>query len=119
MALRVRKWPRKMYVMTDIALGLRIRRARERKRWTQERLAAEVGVGPRSIGRWERGEAEPRWIGALEEALGVNLTGEAEPDPNEEALRSLDLDPRRMEKLVKAYHEIMQNGAAPQRERAG
>lgn len=69
-------------------LGLLIRRARERKRWSQQRLATEIGVGARSVGRWERGEAMPRSaIGALELALGVSLAdGEARLTPAEQKL---------------------------------
>jgi transcriptional regulator with XRE-family HTH domain len=76
-------------------LGLRIRRAREAKRlrgqpWTQEHLAELLGVSVRSIGRWEREGAVPRSsIGALEQALGVDLTATEEPDPLEQELRDL------------------------------
>ena len=71
--------------MSDTDLGLRIRRARERKRWSQQELADALGVGSRSVGRWERGEAVPRSsIGALEEVLGVNL----DTDPDEVEFRT-------------------------------
>lgn len=74
--------------MADSDLGTRIKRARERMRWSQQRLADELGVGVRSVGSWERGETVPRnAIGALEEVLGVDLTGDAQPeaytDPDE------------------------------------
>lgn len=60
-------------------LGIRIRRARERKRWTQQQLADAVGAAVRAVGSWERGEAVPRnAIGALEELLGADLTSEPE-----------------------------------------
>ncbi len=80
-----------MDAMASSDLGLRIRRARERLRWSQADLARAVGAGTRSVGRWERGEAVPRnAIGAIEAVLGVNLTGEegVEPftDPGEKAL---------------------------------
>jgi ribosome-binding protein aMBF1 (putative translation factor) len=81
-------------------LGIRIRRARERRGWTQQELAANLArqqqrpVGVRSVGRWERGEAVPRnAIGALEEVLGVDLTADGQPDvypdPDEAAIWSL------------------------------
>lgn len=74
--------------MSDTNLGLRIRRARERRRWSQQQLAAAFPPDPqgrrpslRSIGRWERGEAVPRGaIGALEDILGVKLTGDEEDE---------------------------------------
>lgn len=88
-----------MYGMTSEGLGLRIRRARERRRWTQKELAEALPADPqgrrpgvRSIGRWERGEAVPRnAIGALEDVLGVSLEDGAEPeevytDPAERAI---------------------------------
>ena len=59
------------------ALGLAIRRARERRHWTQQQLAAKVGVSTRSIGNWELGHRIPRnRIGALEEVLGIKLGDE-------------------------------------------
>jgi transcriptional regulator with XRE-family HTH domain len=79
-----------IYAMTDRALGLRIRRARERKRLTQQQLADAVGASVRAVGSWERGEAVPRnTIGALDAVLGVALDSGEEPDPREEELRNL------------------------------
>lgn len=37
-----------------------IRQAREARGWTQQQLAAKVGVGQRTIGSWERGETVPK-----------------------------------------------------------
>jgi len=81
------------HVLVDAAeFGHRIRRARERKRWTQGELAAALGVGVRSVGRWERGEAVPRSaIGAIEQVLSLSFDG-AEPDPREDAIRDLGED---------------------------
>jgi transcriptional regulator with XRE-family HTH domain len=59
-------------------LGPQIRRARERRRWTQQQLADALDVGLRTVGGWERGEAVPRnSIGALEDVLGISLAGDA------------------------------------------
>lgn len=59
--------------------GEQIRRAREAQRLTQQQLAAELGVGLRTIGRWERDEAVPRSaIGALIRVL--RLDEPSEPD---------------------------------------
>ena len=77
-----------MYGMAPDDLGTRIRRARERKRWSQAQAASAIGVGVRTWGRWERGEAAPRSaIGALEDVLGVSLT--SDEDPNEQEIREL------------------------------
>lgn len=99
-----------MYVMAASDLGTRIRRARERKRWSQEQLADAIGVGTRSVGRWERGCALPRnSIGALEHVLGVSLADDQpglEPrDRYEAELLSLkgDLPPGEAERLVEMY----------------
>lgn len=61
--------------MAPADLGMRIRRARERKRWSQRQLADAVSAGTRTVGRWERGEAVPRnRIGTLEQVLGIRLS---------------------------------------------
>lgn len=67
---------------TEPAIGTRIRRARERRRWSQQRLADELQVNRKTIDNWENGRTSPRSsIGALEEVLGVRLDGEPEPPP--------------------------------------
>lgn len=42
------------------SFGSRLRAARERAKLTQPQLAALVGVSGRTIGNWERDEADPR-----------------------------------------------------------
>ena len=57
---------------TDI--GTRIKRARERKRWTQRQLADALEVDRKTVDNWENGRTRPaRSIGALEDVLGVRL----------------------------------------------
>lgn len=54
----------------------RVRELRQRKRWSQEKLAEEAGVSKDAVSRIERGDREPR-IDTLEqiaEALGTNLS---------------------------------------------
>jgi transcriptional regulator with XRE-family HTH domain len=68
-----------MYGMAERDLGTRIRLARGRRRWTQQQLAAELGVGVRSVGSWERNETVPRNLGALEQALGASLDEDFNP----------------------------------------
>lgn len=68
--------------MTGETLGTRIRRARERRRLSQQELAAAVGASPRAVGDWENDRRKPRnRLGALEEVLGVRLDGEPQPEP--------------------------------------
>jgi transcriptional regulator with XRE-family HTH domain len=64
---------------TEPAIGTRIKRARERLRWTQKRLAVELGVSQKTVDNWEHGRTAPKSsIGALEEVLGVRLDGTAD-----------------------------------------
>jgi transcriptional regulator with XRE-family HTH domain len=103
-----------MWAMAAESLGTRIRRARERKRWSQQKAAEALGVALRTYGSWERGETTPRSsIGALEEVLGVSLTDHAEPqDPKElelrEALSWMDRD--EIEQVVYAYRQRRDRG---------
>jgi ribosome-binding protein aMBF1 (putative translation factor) len=93
--------------MAGTDLGTRIRRARERKRWSQQDLADAIGVAVRTVGSWERGEAVPRnALGALEDVLGMDLTGEQEPDPNMDKLRSMDLDTADLAEMLKKYQAL-------------
>ncbi|WP_242892657.1 helix-turn-helix domain-containing protein [Actinomadura litoris] len=69
-------------------LGTRIKRARERKRMTQEDLASQLGVHRRTVDNWENGRSAPKnRLGALEEVLGIRLSSEPpteldEPEEN-------------------------------------
>ena len=66
---------------TEPAIGTTIKRARERKRWTQRQLADALGVNIKSIDNWESGRTRPRSsIGALEAVLGISFDGAPEPD---------------------------------------
>lgn len=66
---------------TEPAIGTRIKRARERKRWTQRQLADALHVNIKTVDNWENGRTSPRSsIGALEDVLGVRLDG-PEPEP--------------------------------------
>ena len=58
--------------LTDIVAS-RLRQARTEKGWTQEDLAAEVGLSVRYIGQVERRQASPsvRVLGQLADALGI------------------------------------------------
>lgn len=64
----------------DTRIGTTIRRARERKRWTQQQLADAIGVNIKSVDNWENGRTSPRSsIGALEDVLGISLGDDEAP----------------------------------------
>jgi transcriptional regulator with XRE-family HTH domain len=63
-------------------IGKKIKRARERLRWTQVQLGIATGVSQKTIDNWEHDRTYPKSsIGALEDVLGISL--DAEPDPAE------------------------------------
>jgi transcriptional regulator with XRE-family HTH domain len=77
-------------------IGMRIRRARERRRMTQDQLADALGVARPTISNWEGDKSYPQnSIGALEYVLDVDLTGEHEQLP--EIVAQHQDDPRVME----------------------
>lgn len=95
-------------------LGMRIRRARERARLSQEGLAAAVGVSVRAVGDWENDRRLPRnRIGALEDVLGVDLTGPPEPRPRipKTLLREIenekDLTPEERQAVIDAIERTL------------
>jgi transcriptional regulator with XRE-family HTH domain len=62
------------------SLGTAIKRARERRRWTQRDLADKLGVDIKSVSNWETGRTSPKnSIGALEDVLGISLGDETQP----------------------------------------
>jgi len=66
--------------MAEQRIGMIIRRARERRRWTQRELAKAVGVSRATVDAWENDRSYPRnRIGALEDVLGIDLSDTAEP----------------------------------------
>jgi transcriptional regulator with XRE-family HTH domain len=120
-ALTCRNVPQIMDGMSADSLGLRIRRARERKRWTQAQLAEAVGVSARAVGDWERDVKRPlNSIGAIEHVLGVDLTSDGEPDPQELEIRELaarlGLTPAEQDGWVEQYRR--RRPAPDARERA-
>lgn len=55
-------------------IGLKIKRARERLRWTQAQLADAIGVTQKTIDNWEHDKSYPKSsVGALEDVLAVSL----------------------------------------------
>lgn len=99
---------------TEPALGTRIKRARERKRWTQRKLAELVGVSQKTIDNWEHGRTEPKSsLGALEEVLGVSLDAEAAPGPAiprtllREIMQADGLTPEERQAVIRAVEETL------------
>lgn len=48
------------------ALGKRIKRARERMKWTQEMLAHKLGYDPSIVSHWEAGKKAPTALTLIE-----------------------------------------------------
>lgn len=62
-------------------IGRKIKRARERLRWTQAQLGSAIGVTQKTIDNYEHDRTRPKSaIGALEDVLGVSLDGADAPD---------------------------------------
>lgn len=94
--------------------GTRIKRARERKRWTQRQLADALGVNIKTVDNWENGRTSPRnSVGAIEEILGVDLSEEQPeppPDPIPQDLRDLirrNFPPERAERLLDVMEGLL------------
>jgi transcriptional regulator with XRE-family HTH domain len=47
-------------MLFGVMTGPEIKAARERAKMTQAQLAAEIGVGMRTVSNWERGETIPK-----------------------------------------------------------
>ncbi|MEQ2442672.1 MULTISPECIES: helix-turn-helix transcriptional regulator [Clostridia] len=52
-----------------------IKLLREKKGISQAALASQVGVCPQAVGKWERGESDPKWAiaPALADALHCSI----------------------------------------------
>jgi transcriptional regulator with XRE-family HTH domain len=61
---------------TPDELGMRIKRLRERRKWTQEKLAKEAGISRAYLARLETGRHDPplSMLTKLADALGVKLS---------------------------------------------
>lgn len=62
-----------------VITGQQLRRARERRGWTQEELASRLGVTFRSVGNWERGDVPANRQERIRQVLGGHL----DEDPNQ------------------------------------
>lgn len=94
--------------------GRRIRLRRQALGMSQEQLGEAVGASASAVISWESHRHAPtRKQGAIESVLGISLDGDEpeQPDPDEETLMSLDLDPQERAKLIEAYRAIRAQGA--------
>lgn len=85
-----------MCMATDPHIGTRIKRARERKRWTQRQLAEALQVNIKTVDNWENGRTFPKnSVGAIEDVLEVRLN-EPSPaiEPRDEHERHILANPR-------------------------
>ncbi len=64
--------------MATARTGTIIKRARLRKRWTQQQLADAADVSLRTVGDWENRDAYPRNPVVVEEVLGISLDADDE-----------------------------------------
>lgn len=100
------------------SLGVRIRRARERAKLSQEELAKAVGASVRAVGDWENDRRKPRnRLGALEDVLGISLDGEPEPaDPMPPGLRKAikdELSPEAAARVAAAVEAALTGAPMP------
>lgn len=94
-------------------IGIKIKRARERLRLTQEQLGHAVGVSQKTIDNWEHDRRYPKSaIGALEQVLDVSFDGDSPPGEPEDIVELAD----RLEEMARELrarqkeqrHEIVQ-----------
>jgi transcriptional regulator with XRE-family HTH domain len=95
-------------------IGTKIRRARKRKRWTQQQLADALKVSRITVDSWENDRAYPRNEVAIEEVLGISLSGPA-PDPYddayagyEELIRASGLSKSEQAALLEAHRKAVE-----------
>ena len=94
-------------------LASKIRRARELRGWTQQRLADELGVARETVGNWETGVSTPRNKEALlRQVLGLDLAdsvGAEEQHPGSGVL--LDLPEEALDGLSDVEREEVRTAA--------
>lgn len=101
-------------------IGTRIKRAREKKRWSQQRLADVLEVDRKTVDNWENGRTRPRSsIGALEDALEVDLTGEPPPEAPDAVPATVKAeiraayrdDPAKAERIIAVIRQQLEDDA--------
>src|SRR5215470_5263549 len=95
-----------------------IRLRRQELGLKQREFAALVGVDPSTVIAWEKRRHSPeRYQGKIEAVLRISLSGQEEPDPQEQEIRDLGtrlgLTPADQDEWIKLYRS--RKAAAPQR----
>ena len=67
--------------MPELAVGKKIRRAREGKGWSRATLARTIGIHPKTIENWERGDFNPNPIyrRLIAKVLDLDLSQDTDP----------------------------------------
>src|SRR5260221_10928991 len=105
-----------MKAMAADAIGTKIKKRRQVLRLTQEQLAGRLGVSKSAVANWERGKHFPlRYLGAIEQVLGISLDGEEEPPVIPPDLqRKIDaLTPEEQEYVIERLTRRRGAGQAP------
>ena len=63
-------------MMIESRFGQMVRKSRDGRGWSQERLADEAGLSPQAISNIERGQSSPTLanVVSLSQALGIDLS---------------------------------------------
>lgn len=106
-------------------IGRLIKRAREKRRWSQGHAASLLGVSRSALNAWENDRAYPRSsIGALEELYGISLDEDADPPPallderlgreDADIIRNLlrDMEPERADAILAGLEERLRRRAS-------
>ena len=79
-----------MLVMARSAVGVKIRKRRQVLGMTQQELADKLHVAKSTVANWERGKHFPlRYLGAVENALGIDLDPDVARPPIDPALQRM------------------------------
>lgn len=92
--------------MENETIGERIKRLREDRRWTQEKLAELLATSAKSVSNWENGHNQPRGsMGALREIFGSAIDGvpATDRDPVIAAIDQSDLADFRKDEVRHVY----------------
>lgn len=102
------------------AMGRRLRAAREKLGWSQERLAEAVGIGSAMLGRCERGTKFPSFVVFVRLAKTLGLSTDELLGLDERGVRATPygrqlekLTPRVREAMVLVVRELTSRNGAP------
>lgn len=96
-------------MVTETSVGIRIRRFRRRRGWSQEELAARAGLSPRTISDLERGLRLPGYktLSALARAISEPVDRFFDEDCRSNATATVDGEaPGRHQRLLRLLGEM-------------